>query len=70
MDCIAQHVLLPEMQVGDWVLMQDVGAYTTAAQSQFNGFPNATLFYSGGGHPGATAEAAVNAARWQPTPQY
>jgi ornithine decarboxylase len=38
MDCIAKDIYLPELQVGEWLYFKDMGAYTTAAASPFNGF--------------------------------
>uniref|UniRef100_A0A6P7GNZ3 Ornithine decarboxylase-like n=1 Tax=Diabrotica virgifera virgifera TaxID=50390 RepID=A0A6P7GNZ3_DIAVI len=31
--------MLPEMKVGDWLVFEDMGAYTTSVASLFNGFP-------------------------------
>ena len=46
MDCIAQNVVLPEMNIGEWVIFREMGAYTMAAGSSFNGFhPPATKYY-------------------------
>ncbi len=35
---------LPELDIGDWLLFPQMGAYTVAAASSFNGFapPNST----------------------------
>lgn len=38
MDLIKKDVLLPEMEVGEWILFKEMGAYTIAAASTFNGF--------------------------------
>ena len=41
-DRIAANVPLPQLQVGDWMIFQDMGAYTLALPGQrftFNGFP-------------------------------
>lgn len=38
MDCIAKDVYLPELEVGEWLYFKNMGAYTTAASSPFNGF--------------------------------
>jgi ornithine decarboxylase len=39
LDCITKSVMLPmEIDVGDWLYFQDMGAYTLCAGSQFNGF--------------------------------
>jgi len=45
-DCIAKDILLPELQVGDYLYFKNMGAYTTAAASHFNGFSSCpTTFY-------------------------
>ena len=33
------------MNVGDWMYFQNMGAYTSAAASTFNGFPTTEKFY-------------------------
>jgi len=38
MDLISEDVLLPELYIGDWVYVEDFGAYTSSASSSFNGF--------------------------------
>jgi ornithine decarboxylase len=46
MDCIAKDIYLPELQVGDWLYFKNMGAYTVAAASPFNGFKSSpTTFY-------------------------
>lgn len=42
LDCITKEGLLPELRVGDWLYFENMGAYTSAAQSAFNGFSGAT----------------------------
>jgi ornithine decarboxylase len=37
-DCVIKSCPLPELQVGDKLYFENMGAYTTAAASQFNGF--------------------------------
>ena len=39
LDCISKEARLPELQVGDWLYYDDMGAYTAAAGSNFNGMP-------------------------------
>jgi len=39
LDQIASNVEMPLMHVGDWMVFQDMGAYTLAAAGTFNGFP-------------------------------
>jgi len=38
MDCIAKGIMLPELEVGEWLYFRNMGAYTCAAASPFNGF--------------------------------
>lgn len=38
-DCISKEVMLPELFVGGWLYFRDMGAYTAAAGSTFNGMP-------------------------------
>jgi ornithine decarboxylase len=38
MDCIGKDLLLPELEVGEWLYFKNMGAYTVAAASSFNGF--------------------------------
>eukprot|EP00560_Eucampia_antarctica_P005641 CAMPEP_0197835490 /NCGR_PEP_ID=MMETSP1437-20131217/25890_1 /TAXON_ID=49252 ORGANISM="Eucampia antarctica, Strain CCMP1452" /NCGR_SAMPLE_ID=MMETSP1437 /ASSEMBLY_ACC=CAM_ASM_001096 /LENGTH=696 /DNA_ID=CAMNT_0043440957 /DNA_START=21 /DNA_END=2111 /DNA_ORIENTATION=+ len=44
-DVIARSVLLPKLKVGDWLYFQNMGAYTSAAASTFNGFTPTDKFY-------------------------
>lgn len=44
-DVIARSVLLPKLSVGDWMYFQNMGAYTMAAASSFNGFSPSSIFY-------------------------
>lgn len=37
-DEVVRGYRLPELRVGDWLVFHDVGAYTTACSSSFNGF--------------------------------
>ncbi|XP_057377683.1 ornithine decarboxylase-like [Daphnia carinata] len=39
LDRIAANAQLPLMDVGDWLIFEDMGAYTLAAAGCFNGFP-------------------------------
>ncbi|XP_019638975.1 PREDICTED: ornithine decarboxylase-like [Branchiostoma belcheri] len=45
LDRIMEHCLLPELHVGDWILFEDMGAYTMAAASTFNGFSKPSCYY-------------------------
>lgn len=38
MDCIKRDVGLPEMHIGEWIVFREMGAYTIAAATTFNGF--------------------------------
>jgi len=38
LDKIHEGVQLPEMEVGEWLVFRDMGAYTCSAASNFNGF--------------------------------
>ncbi|OGM49478.1 ornithine decarboxylase [Aspergillus bombycis] len=41
LDCIAKEATMNcEIKVGDWVKFENMGAYTVATSTQFNGFPN------------------------------
>jgi len=39
LDQVSANVLLPEMNVGEFIYFNDMGAYTIAAAGTFNGFP-------------------------------
>jgi len=46
MDCIGKDISLPELHVGDWLYFKNMGAYSVAAASPFNGFKShPTTFY-------------------------
>jgi len=46
MDCVSKDILLEELLVGDWLYFKNMGAYSVAAASPFNGFKsNPTTFY-------------------------
>ncbi|XP_059138678.1 ornithine decarboxylase-like [Physella acuta] len=45
LDCIIKECRLPEMEVGQWMYFPDMGAYTIAAGSTFNGMPRPTIHY-------------------------
>lgn len=46
MDCISKKTLLPELAIGDWLYFEEMGAYTLAAASRFNGFELSRVFYT------------------------
>ena len=37
-DLIADSIMLPELAIGEWVYVENFGAYTVSASSGFNGF--------------------------------
>lgn len=39
LDQVVEHVLLHEMELGDWFIFENMGAYTLPVASTFNGFP-------------------------------
>lgn len=46
MDCIMKEVRMPLMDIGQWILFPNMGAYTCAAGSDFNGFaPPQKIYY-------------------------
>lgn len=44
-DCIVKSAQLPMHEVGDWLYIQDMGAYTVAAASTFNGMQPPSKMY-------------------------
>lgn len=46
MDCITKEAKLPDMDIGDWLYFENMGAYTVAAASEFNGFSLSRVFYT------------------------
>ena len=44
-DVVARSVLLPKLEIGDWLYFQNMGAYTMAAASSFNGFSPSEKVY-------------------------
>jgi ornithine decarboxylase len=44
-DKICENVLMPELEVGDLVYVEEMGAYTISSSSQFNGFHVNNFFY-------------------------
>lgn len=51
LDCVVQETQLPSLPVGQasWLYFEDMGAYTAAAGSTFNGMPMPDKFYLDGG---------------------
>ena len=52
-DKISDTLRLPELHVGQWLVFENMGAYTIAGSCRFNGFPLATKVYL---HPNNTVE--------------
>lgn len=46
MDCITKNGALPELNVGDWLYYENMGAYTMCAASTFNGFKKSSIVYT------------------------
>jgi ornithine decarboxylase len=44
-DLISNSAKLPEVNVGDWLRIPNMGAYTTVTASEFNGFPKSRKVY-------------------------
>ncbi|CAG9802115.1 unnamed protein product [Chironomus riparius] len=45
-DKIIADRLIPELQMGDWIVFHNMGAYTTTVSTAFNGFQNLNIFGS------------------------
>ncbi|XP_071964347.1 ornithine decarboxylase-like [Antedon mediterranea] len=45
LDRIIEHTTMAELQVGEWIIFKDMGAYTVCAGSEFNGFKRPVLYY-------------------------
>ena len=45
-DCISRELELPQLEVGDWIIFDNFGAYTMAASSSFNGFPISKIYWA------------------------
>ncbi|KAL1502040.1 hypothetical protein ABEB36_007245 [Hypothenemus hampei] len=45
LDQIIENMSLPEMEIGDWMVFEDMGAYTLPVASPFNGFPVPKVYY-------------------------
>eukprot|EP00959_Pyramimonas_sp_CCMP1952_P357285 7481512-Pyramimonas_sp.AAC.1 len=43
LDTIARGVVLPELAMGEWLVFDNMGAYTRAAGSNFNGYDTANI---------------------------
>lgn len=45
MDLLTQSIKLPELSIGDWLLFENMGAYTLVAASRFNGMNKPKIYY-------------------------
>lgn len=45
LDTITTTAMLPDLNIGDRVFFKDIGAYTNASSTNFNGFPDAKVVY-------------------------
>ena len=55
LDVIAHAAQMEELEVGDWLWFPQMGAYTRATASEFNGFPSPDVFVSETGDLGDLA---------------
>ena len=68
MDCVCPITMLPAgLRVGDWLVFNNMGAYTICAASQFNGFAVSPITYTTGDGLGSqetrrVLKSAANAA--------
>jgi len=46
LDKLVDRIDFPEANIGDWIVFENMGAYTIAAGSCFNGFPRPMLIYT------------------------
>jgi len=45
LDCIMEECRLPELEIGQWLYFKEMGAYTLAAGSVFNGMPRPERYF-------------------------
>jgi len=45
LDVVAKRIQFPDMDIGDWIYFNDMGAYTLTAASNFNGFESPSVYY-------------------------
>jgi len=50
LDQVEELTFMREVDVGEWLCYPNMGAYTSAAGSEFNGFPRPKSFYFIGQH--------------------
>lgn len=44
-DIIHPNIELPELYTGDWLMIKNMGSYTSVTASEFNGFPKPDIIY-------------------------
>lgn len=44
LDKIMVDISIPEIEIGDWLIFHNMGAYTTAVSTNFNGFSNKNIY--------------------------
>lgn len=44
LDKIIENIEMPEMEIGDWMIFHNMGAYTSAVSTSFNGFSNKNVY--------------------------
>jgi diaminopimelate decarboxylase len=45
LDVITESIKLPELVIGEWLYVENFGAYTVAASTDFNGFTKTQNIY-------------------------
>jgi ornithine decarboxylase len=45
LDCLTRSLNMPELNIGDWIVYKNMGAYTLPAASRFNGIEKAKIYY-------------------------
>lgn len=45
LDLVSKGALLPKLEIGDWLYFENMGSYTVAAGSEFNGFKKPGIHY-------------------------
>eukprot|EP00178_Gracilaria_changii_P016793 TRINITY_DN48190_c0_g1_i1.p1 TRINITY_DN48190_c0_g1~~TRINITY_DN48190_c0_g1_i1.p1 ORF type:complete len:450 (+),score=62.52 TRINITY_DN48190_c0_g1_i1:169-1350(+) len=45
LDCVCKEIMMPKLSIGTWIYWSNMGAYTNAASSRFNGFRKPKIHY-------------------------
>jgi len=45
LDLVVKDSLMPELNVGEWLVFENMGAYTMSAASHFNGFKTSNIYF-------------------------